>query len=660
MTPGYAHESSLLPIIVLLPLIGAVLNGVFGKRMAKGAVTFFAVGSVGAAFLLSVIEVIRLAGLPDGDFIVANLWSWFNSGEIHVEIAFLLDRLSAVMLLVVTGVGSLIHIFSIGYMREDPGYWRYFSYLNLFMFSMLLLILGKNLLVLFIGWEGVGLCSYLLIGFWYTDMEKAAAGQKAFITNRVGDLAFLIGTFILVFYGHGNLDFVGEDGVSGIALAAEHLSTNDSTTLAIVCILFLIGATGKSAQIPLYTWLPDAMAGPTPVSALIHAATMVTAGVYLMARMHYMFVLSEVAMIVIAVVGAMTALFAATIALVQNDIKKVLAYSTVSQIGFMVLAIGVGGWVGAIFHLMTHAFFKACLFLGSGSVIHALHHEQDIRKMGGLKKKLPVTRWTFLISCLAIAGVPLFSGFFSKDEILFFAATAHRVGGSPTIVIWVIASLAALCTAFYMFRLYFLTFEGRYRGDQHTWDHAHEEKVMNWPLIILGALAAFGGFLGIPHLIEKAHVLEAWLNPIFGWMFDTDNPAHLLAYSKSATLELGLIGVSVLIAFVGIGLAWKLYMGPRLPVAPTDAWWHRILTNKYYIDELYDRTVVRPLRGSARFLYRVVDVKLIDGFFVRGSAKVVGKVGDGLRLLQNGDVQAYATGIVVGIAAILVLLEALS
>ncbi|TNF25596.1 MAG: NADH-quinone oxidoreductase subunit L [Deltaproteobacteria bacterium] len=654
------HPSDLLALIVLLPLIGAFINGVFGRHLSKRWVTFFAIGSVAGSFGLAVAAVIQLMGMPEGDFLYIDLWRWFSSGEVTIELSLLLDHLSSVMLLVVTGVGGVIHIFSLGYMRDDPSFYRYFAYLNLFMFSMLLLILGKNLLVMFVGWEGVGLCSYLLIGFWFTDMQKAEAGQKAFITNRVGDLAFLIGTFILLFYSWGSLDFIGADGVSGLQTTAQQLAAapNGTTVITIVTLLFFVGATGKSAQIPLYVWLPDAMAGPTPVSALIHAATMVTAGVYMMARLNFMFALSEVTMTVVAIIGAVTAFVSASIALVQNDIKKVLAYSTVSQIGFMVVGIGVGAFTGAIFHLMTHAFFKATLFLGSGSVIHALHHEQDIRKMGGLKKKLPVTRWTFLIATLAIAGIPIFAGFFSKDEILFFAATAHRSGAGPQTVVYVLAALAALMTAFYMFRLYFLTFEGEYRGDKHTWDHAHEEAVMNWPLIILAFLSTVGGFLGLPHFLH-AHVLDSWFEPLFGWLYAGGHEHALYVLNHDAGTEIMLMGVSVVVALIGIGAAWKLYMTGKLPVAPVEAGWHKVLTNKYYVDEFYDLVIIRPLRVLARGLYGIFDVKIIDGLFVRGSAQLVSKIGDGLRVLQNGDVQAYVTAIVVGLAAVILLVGAL-
>lgn len=653
------EKSAILPWIIYLPLIGAIINGVFGKKMSKSTVTMIAVGAPVAAFVLALGVFVQLMGMnaPEGTspYVYTHLWNWVATDWLTIDVEFMVDRLSAVMLLVVTGVGSLIHIFSIGYMWGDKAYWRYFSYLNLFMFSMLLLILGKNLIVLFVGWEGVGVCSYLLIGFWYQDMDKATAGQKAFIANRVGDFAVLIGMFILMYYSGGDVDFVRLEGL----FTGNGVLNPDSTTGAIagrremtvtlIAILFFIGCTGKSAQIPLYVWLPDAMAGPTPVSALIHAATMVTAGVYLMCRMSYMYAVSEVAMTVVAVVGAMTALFAATMALVQNDIKKVLAYSTVSQLGFMVLAVGVGGFVAAVFHLMTHAFFKACLFLGSGSVIHAMHHEQDIRNMGGLKKKLPVTARTFFWSCLAIAGIPLFSGFFSKDEIMFrvFTNEGAAAGGY---VLWGIAAVAAFCTAFYMFRLYYLTFEGEYRGDPHVLDHAHEEKVMNIPLLVLGGLAVVGGFLGIPHVVGHFHVLEGWLEPTFASAMSHVNE------SNNHSLEWILIGVSVAIAVGGWQLARKMYNVPSredLPVAPVNAAWHRTLMNKYWVDELYDMLFVRTLVNGSRWLYRNFDKKIIDGVLVHGTARLFGLLGDGLRRLQTGSVQTYVTAVVVGIAVLL-------
>ncbi len=646
--------SEYLPLIAGLPLAGALWNGVVGQRLSKTSVTFVGVGSVVAAFVLSVLAVADLIGpsAAEAGALQYTAWSWIASGTLHVDFAFLLDPLSAVMLLVVTGVGSLIHVFSIGYMRTDDAYWRYFTYLNLFMFSMLLLILGDNLLVLFIGWEGVGLCSYLLIGFWYDDMDKAKAGQKAFITNRIGDLCFLIGAFVLLFYAGGDVSF---DHLGTVVAPGGALDGQGAVVTA-VCLLFFVGACGKSAQIPLYVWLPDAMAGPTPVSALIHAATMVTAGVYMMARLNFLFASSPTAMATIAIVGGLTALFAASIALVQNDIKKVLAYSTVSQIGFMVLAVGVGGFVAAIFHLMTHAFFKACLFLGSGSVIHALHHQQDIRQMGGLKEKLPVTARTFFISCLAIAGVPLFSGFFSKDEILFRAFTTQHGTNAPMYFAFALGIVAALFTSFYMFRLYYLTFEGTYRGDPHALEHAHEERVMNFPLIVLAALAAVGGFLGVPEglhaFIPIPHVLDAFLEPVFR------GGQAAFMYSNDHATEYALIGASVAIALTGWAVARRTYKRPaaELPTAPVGAAWHRLLTNKWYVDELYATTIIRPLHGLAGFFHRVTDVRIIDGLLVRGTARAVGRLGDLLRRVQNGDVQAYVAAIVVGFAVFLLFL----
>jgi NADH-quinone oxidoreductase subunit L len=649
MTTSVSTE--LLALIVLLPLLGALINGIAGSRLPKTLVTLVATGSILGAFLLSLGAVAELVELrersgDDGAMLITNLWSWIESGTLTVSASFMLDPLSAVMLLIVTGVGFLIHVFSVGYMHSDKAYWRYFAYLNLFMFSMLLLILGKNILVLFVGWEGVGLCSYLLIGFWYDDMPKAQAGQKAFVTNRIGDFSFLLGVFALLFFSGGDLDFVRLRDVVGPNGALQ-----DPLTITIISLLLFGGAIGKSAQFPLYVWLPDAMAGPTPVSALIHAATMVTAGVYMMCRLSFLFASSTTAMTVIALVGAGTALFAATIALVQNDIKKVLAYSTVSQLGFMVLAVGVGGFTGAIFHLMTHAFFKACLFLGSGSVIHAMHHEQDIRQMGALRKKLPVTAGTFFVSCLAIAGAfPFISGFVSKDEILFTAFTASHQGNSPMLVAYGLAAAAALCTAFYMFRLYYLTFEGEFRGDHHTYDHAHEEPVMTFPLIVLAVLAATAGLIGLPEVTHAPHLLHEWLHPIFATAM-----SHY-EYSANHSLEWVLMGVALTLALIGVFTARSMYKRPtaNLPTAPTDAAWYRLLMDKWRIDELYDATVLTPLRRLAGVLHTHADEKLIDGLFVRGTAKVIGRVGDGLRVLQNGDVQTYVTAVVVGLAFLLI------
>ena len=645
-------SSDFLAWIVLLPLLGAIFNALIGRKAGNKVVTTVGVGVVVASFALALATFFQLqhqiAASPGDPVVAVDLWSWIWSGDLSVNFGFMMDPLSAVMTLVVTGVGSLIHLFSVGYMRKDPAYWRYFSYLNLFMFAMLLLVLGKNLLVLFVGWEGVGLCSYLLIGFWYDDMAKARAGKKAFITNRVGDFAFLIATFILLYFTGGDLDFLSLEAATAEIPAGM---------IDLICLLLFVGACGKSAQLPLHVWLPDAMAGPTPVSALIHAATMVTAGVYMMCRMNFLYSASDWALDVVAWVGGATAFVAATIAIVQHDIKKVLAYSTVSQLGFMVMAVGVGAYTAAVFHLMTHAFFKACLFLGSGSVIHALHHEQDIRNMGGLKEKLPYTRWTFLVSCLAIAGVPFFSGFFSKDEILFNVATATHHGGAPQTALFVLGAIAALMTAFYMFRLYFLTFEGSYRGDKHTWDHAHEEHVMSGPLLILGFLATVGGFLGIPHIFGHApHLLGDWLAPVF-----SSAPEHF-HYSHDASVEWLLMGVSVAIGLAGIFAAHLFYRKRSLraadgsfrdPFHPLLGPIKPLFDNLWYFDRVYAVFPVGFVKWVARFCYRVVDVKIIDGLFVRGPAKVVGWVGYELRQLQTGDVQAYLTALMVGLAVVI-------
>jgi NADH-quinone oxidoreductase subunit L len=653
------QESALLPWIVAMPLVGAILNGCFGRFWSKKVVTAVGVGVIAVSFAFALAAFFTLKAIPTvagmTPALTVDLWSWISTDTLTINVAFLLDPLSAVMVLIVTGVGGLIHVFSVGYMWKDESYHRYFSYLNLFMFSMLLLVLGKNLLILFVGWEGVGVCSYLLIGFWFTDMQKAIAGKKAFIVNRIGDFGFLIGIFLLLFYSQGDLDFVRLAGLfDGGALdpsvaATAQQATDRTAVVTMLALLFLVGVCGKSAQIPLFVWLPDAMAGPTPVSALIHAATMVTAGVYMMCRMSYMYGVSDVAMTVVATIGAATALFAATIALVQNDIKKVLAYSTVSQLGFMVLAVGVGAFTAAVFHLMTHAFFKACLFLGSGSVIHGMHHEQDIRMMGGLKKKMPLTALTFFISCLAIAGIPLFAGFFSKDEILFVAFTSSHHGMAPQTVLFGVALLAAFLTAFYMFRLYYLTFEGEFRGDKHTYDHAHEESVMTGPLLVLALLATVAGFVGLPAVTHLPHVLGEWLQPVFA------SASGHFTYSHDYTLEVILMAISVAVGLSGWMIARKMYRVPaaQLPTAPTQALWHRVLMNKWYVDEFYDLVIVRPLKATADFCYRVLDKKVIDGGMVHGTARLFTATGNGLRRLQNGDIQTYVTVVLFGVAILL-------
>jgi NADH-quinone oxidoreductase subunit L len=667
------QAETLLALIVLLPLVGAVVNGLVGARIPKQAVTVIGTATVGLAFLATVAVFLALRDqLASGvsDPVVRNaLWTWISSGTIHVQFGLAMDSLSAVMALIVTGVGFLIHVFSIGYMHSDGSYWWYFAYLNLFMFSMLSLVLGSNMLVMFLGWEGVGLCSYLLIGFWFDDDAKAKAGQKAFVVNRIGDFGFLIGIFVLLFYASGNLDFAHLRSIFSDEAAATGASVlRDPLTITIITLCLFVGATGKSAQIPLYVWLPDAMAGPTPVSALIHAATMVTAGVYMIARLNFLFVLSPVTMAVIATVGAATALFAATIGVVQRDIKKVLAYSTVSQLGFMFLGVGTGAIAAGVFHLMTHAFFKALLFLGSGAVIHAMHHEQDIFKMGGLRKILPVTHWTFLVGTAAIAGVPLLSGFFSKEAILhgavgFYgpteasllapwgldpAAYAHLHGYFQ--ILGVVGLVAAGFTAFYMTRLYLLTFWGEYKGDPHAWDHPHTPGLsMRVPLIALAVLAVFGGY--IP--------LESWLEPI------TTRPDawfHAPA-GEHGGLSAVLLPLSIAVATLGIGLAAFLYLdgspGRGIPerAQASARWLHTLVYQKYYVDELYDLVIVRPLRAVSGLLFRGVDRIAIDGIGVHGVPWILMTTSRLVRFGQNGDVQRYAAVMVLGLALILYLAQ---
>ena len=656
-----------IAFVVLLPALGALVNGAFGRWLSEKAVSRIGVGAAALSFLFALLAVIRLgvlrADLPEGGevFLQNTLYTWLSSGPIQIDITLFLDPLSAVMALVVTGIGALIHLYSVGYMKGDPSYARFFSYLNLFLFSMLLLILGRNLALLFVGWEGVGLCSYLLIGFWYEDMAKARAGKKAFIVNRIGDFGFLLGMLVLLFVLGGTLDFV--DMRSWVAENAESLQ--GSAFVTIVALLLFVGATGKSAQIPLFVWLPDAMAGPTPVSALIHAATMVTAGVYMIARLSFFFVLSPTAMAVIAGVGALTALFAATIGLVQNDIKKVLAYSTVSQLGYMFLAVGVGAFTAGVFHLMTHAFFKALLFLGAGSVIHALHayHDedkaQDLRNMGGLASKMPFTRWTFLIATMAIAGVPLLSGFFSKDEILYSAFTNHHPAlaeGSiiPTLnlIFWGLGMLAALCTAFYMFRLYFLTFSGESRTDPKVLETVHESpRSMTFVLVVLAIGAALAGWVNIP-LVEGGQFLHHWLAP----SLPGEAVMHAGGGHASHTTEIVLMVVAVLVAGLGIVVAWMFYLGNlrALPARLASAFggFYRLVLDKYRIDELYAATVIRPLQAFSRLLHRVVDVLFIDTLGVRGTAFATRVFGRALRFAQSGDVQGYVAFLLLGVAAL--------
>jgi len=623
----------LLRWILIFPLLGVFFHTFLGYRLGRRAVSIVGPAVVGLSFLVTVGVVIRLFQLgPDGA-LVDRMFPWIVAGRVDVWATLRLDALSAVMTLIVTGVGFLIHVYSAGYMARDEDYARYFLYLNLFMLSMLILVLADSILLFFVGWEGVGLCSYLLIGFWYSEDQNAAAGKKAFIVNRIGDAGFLLG-FMLLFWT------LGREGVWTLDFAGfrEHANLLTPGVATAAALLLFVGATGKSAQIPLYVWLPDAMAGPTPVSALIHAATMVTAGVYMIARMHFLYDLAPAALAVVASIGAATAVFAATIGLVQNDLKKVLAYSTVSQLGYMFLAMGVGAYASGIFHLMTHAFFKGLLFLGAGSVIHGMSGEQDIRKMGGLREKMPTTFLTFAIACAAIAGVPPFSGFFSKDAILFQAFASEH--GHP--VLWAMGLAGAVLTAFYMFRLLFLTFFGQTRADHHTAGHVHESPPsMTVPLMVLAALSVAGGWVGLPAGWLWGDRFAEFLAPVLG---EPHHGHHELA------LEYGLMAVSIVAAGTGIAIAYLFYFhSPELParVAASFRRGYQLLLEKYRVDELYDATVVRWTFGLANFFWKLVDVAVIDGT-VNGVAMFIRQQSRTWRLLQTGNVQNYALTFMLG------------
>jgi len=638
------YHTSLLLWIPLLPLLGALVNGLFGRRWPARLVSFIGCGTVGVSFLLGLVASGRLLASHGSERLVQNVYGWITTGGLALNVAFSLDALSLVMVLVVAGVSFVIHIYSIGYMHGDPGYARYFAYLNLFVFSMLILVLGNSLPVLFVGWEGVGLCSYLLIGFWFEDPQKASAGKKAFIVNRIGDLGFLLGMFIL-FGAAGTLS------VDGLRQAADGGMISAGVATA-ACLFLFVGATGKSAQIPLYVWLPDAMAGPTPVSALIHAATMVTAGVYMVARLGFLYALAPSASAVVALVGGLTALFAATIGTTQNDIKKVLAYSTVSQLGYMFVGVGVGAYFAGIFHLMTHAFFKACLFLGSGAVIHALSGEQDIRKMGGLRRRLPWTYWTFLISTLAIAGFPPFAGFFSKDEILFQALTStSRAGwaGWVHLAAYGLGLAGALLTSFYMFRLVFLTFHGDSRLPPEVHVH-HEQAVMSWPLAILAALAVVGGWVGAS--LFGIHSFEHFLDPVLGRA--SEQAALVSELRHSHLVEWGGAAASVGVGLLGLLLAWWLYLRrPQLPekLGASFRALYRLLLNKYWVDEIYETLVIKPIYYLSLFLWKFIDVVVIDGLGVNGPARLLRRLGYAGRRLQCGDLQVYAFWLAFGLVA---------
>jgi NADH-quinone oxidoreductase subunit L len=623
--------NSLIPLIPFLPLIGFAINGLFGKRLSKNMVGLIGSGTLFASFVLSVLCFNQVAASGP---IQVTLYNFFTVGNLSANFGFLVDQLSVWMMLIVTGVGFLIHVYSIGYMHDDDGFWKFFAYLNLFIFSMLLLIMGDNFLMLFFGWEGVGLCSYLLIGFWYTNKEFGKAARKAFIMNRIGDLGLLIGMFV-IFQTFGSLNF----NEIFATLPNMHLEAGIAT---LICMLLFVGAMGKSAQIPLYTWLPDAMAGPTPVSALIHAATMVTAGVYLVARCHPLYDLSPEAMHFVATVGLITCIFAAIIGLRQNDIKKVLAYSTVSQLGLMFVSLGMGAYATAIFHVTTHAFFKALLFLGAGSVIHGMGGEQDIRKMGGLRKAMPVTFWVFLIGTFAISGFPLMAGFFSKDEI--FAFTFAHGGG----LWWGLAGLGAMLTAIYMCRLLYVTFFGDFRGTHEQEHHLHESpKVMTIPLIILAVLSVVGGFLNTPHFLHLGN--EQWLAHWFSGVIPL-NEMHLEA-STEWSLMIFTTSLTVLIIIVSYFVYGKK---SNLPVSDTDqSSLTRLVAHKFYVDEIYDSLFVRPIEKLSKLFHYYVDIQGIDGI-VNGVGSGVQRLGAEFRKLQSGNIEYYLLGMVAG--AILLLL----
>ena len=633
---GAPYSTWLYVLIPLLPFLGFLVNGLLNRRLSGAAAGVLGSATVLGSFLISCY----LFATFQYQYTVP-LFDWISVGSMQIPFSYQIDQLSLIMLLLVTGVGFLIHVYSIGYMAHDANVGKFFAFLNLFVFSMLVLVLGSNFVILFVGWEGVGLCSYLLIGFWNQETANNNAAKKAFIINRVGDLGFLLGIF-LIYLTFDSVQY-GE-----VFQKASTMQIGTGVVTAITLLLF-VGAAGKSAQIPLYTWLPDAMAGPTPVSALIHAATMVTAGIYMVLRANVLFTLAPDTLEVIAVIGAATALFAATIGLAQNDIKKVLAYSTVSQLGYMFLALGVMGYSTALFHVLTHAFFKALLFLGAGSVIHAMSNEQDIRYMGGLRKALPITFITFFIGCLAIAGIPPFSGFFSKDEILLHAYEHSKV-------LYAIGLFTAFLTAFYMFRLLFLTFFGEFRGTEAQRHHLHESPAsMTLPLIILAVLAAGGGALGAPMLLGGKHFLSAYLAPLFTYS-QRLNPANFSAEVDHGT-ELLLIGLSVGAALLGIGAAYVQYISRAVRPAPDDAPRpapENLVYHKYYVDELYNALIVRPVMGLSRGLYRFVEEGIINpltnGF---GRATLGGS--QLLRAVQTGSVETYLILMVVGIVLVLVL-----
>jgi NADH-quinone oxidoreductase subunit L len=698
---GGGHFEPFLPgLVVLLPLIGFLINGFLALQHGRSSVdavraggeldldgpggrpathtlpTWVGPGVMLGAFLITLVNFFGMLGAELHEPVVVEYWTWIATGTFSVSAALQLDQLSMIMMLVVTGVGFLIHVFSVGYMKDDPGYPRYFAYLNLFVFFMLVLVMGASYPLMFVGWEGVGLCSYLLIGFWFGDREKADAGKKAFIVNRIGDFGFLVALFLL-YATFGTLDFVGVFG------EAEGALTYGGGVVTAITLFFLLGAAGKSAQIPLYVWLPDAMAGPTPVSALIHAATMVTAGVYLVARSSVIFALSPVGSATVAGVGVLTALFAATIALKQNDIKKVLAYSTVSQLGYMFVGVGVGAYAAGVFHLMTHAFFKALLFLGSGAVIHAMHHAyhathshedaQDMRNMGGLKAYMPITWITMWIATLAIAGIWPFAGFFSKDEIIWYAGAWAGAEQAPFPVLytvyWILALAAAMLTAFYMTRMMVLTFHGRNRTGAEEEKHLHEVSPVMWvPLAVLAVLSVFGGWINVPEALQTGWAGLGGLLPMSEWLHHWLEPITAQAHHVQ---EMNLGEYSYYAPFGGGEALWAAistvaagivvvasvrFIGGRAVVPAKDdkepTGFAKVLYNKWYVDEFYDRIIVQPILRGSRFCWKVIDATIIDGV-VNAVGWVSRGFGWGISMFQTGSVNTYAFILTVGVLVIL-------
>ncbi|TDH25509.1 NADH-quinone oxidoreductase subunit L [Segetibacter sp. 3557_3] len=623
--------SQLAYLIPLFPLIGFLINGLGRNKLSKSLISIIGCGTILASFIVSLLIFFEVKQ-PGFRAVTVHLFDFIRVPAFNIPFDFQIDQLSSLFLLIITGVGFLIHVYSSAYMKEEAPqhYGRYFAYLNLFVFSMLLLVLGANYVIMFIGWEGVGLCSYLLIGYWFKNNEYNYAARKAFVMNRIGDLGFLLAVFWI-------LQKLGTSTYSEVFANAANFSTAEVTGIT---MLLFVGAMGKSAQIPLYTWLPDAMAGPTPVSALIHAATMVTAGIYMIVRSNVLYSMAPGTLGFITIIGLVTALLAATIAIKQNDIKKVLAYSTVSQLGYMFLGLGVGAYTGAVFHVMTHAFFKALLFLGAGSVIHAVHNQQDIRYMGGLKKHMPITHITFLLACLAISGIPPFSGFFSKDEILA-AAYAHNP------VLWIVGVITAALTAFYMFRLYAMTFLGTFRGTHDQEHHLHESpSAMTIPLIVLAVLSVIGGFVGIPEVFApNAHALANFLSPVIVAPAESHHLSHATEYM--------LMGVSVGLAAIAIFYAWTRFSKRPEIADATGA--GKMLANKWYIDELYDAAIARPLVAFGGFLNRFVEKSGIDAV-VNGVGKGVQYTSNKIRLLQSGQVGNYILMMVLSMVLMILLI----